>query len=156
MVARMIITLTLAALLVELSPANSSSNSGTRLTPSNVRTQRLDFVIHAEKIGVLTRFMVSVQNPTTAKPPTLAGYLLLLDGKTKLASCPVAPAKKPKNVVYEFLVNNKHLAQSRFLLEENDARKKGVPVAEQYWFYLQDFALAKVSATTAPGAEGRE
>ncbi len=147
MVQRTLIALTLLVVTVELSPATPSS-PGTRLTPANIKTHPLDFVIHAEKIGALTRFMVSVQRPAEQNPPAMAGYLLIVDGKTKLASCPVAAAKQPKNLVYEFLVNTNHLEKSRFLLEEADAKKKGVPAADLYWFYLEDFALAQVSSSS--------
>jgi len=154
MVKRPLITLTLLALMVELSPATTvvPEGPGTRLTPGNIKTHPLDFVIHAEKIGVLTRFMVSVQRPTAQKPPAMAGYLFIVDGKTKLASCPVAAAKQPKNIMYEFLVNTKHLEKSRFHLEETDAKKMGVPMADLYWFYLEDFARAQVSSSTGLGA----
>src|SRR5947207_398353 len=145
MVKRALIALMFLAVLVELSPATPSA-PGTRLTPGNIKTQPLDFVIHAEKIGVLTRFMVSVQRPANPNPPAMAGYLQIVDGKTKLASCPVAAAQQPKNIMYEFLVNTKHLEKSRFLLEEMDAKKIGVPTADLYWFYLEDFALAQVSS----------
>jgi hypothetical protein len=151
MVQRALISLMLLAVVVELSPATPVS-SGTRLTPANIKTQPLDFVIHAEKIGVLTRFLVSVQRPTPPNPPAMAGYLLIVDGKTKLASCAVAPAQQPKNVVYEFLVHSKHLQKSRFLLQEVDAKKIGVPNLETYWFYLEDFALAQISSSTGTPA----
>jgi hypothetical protein len=156
MIRRLLIAFVPLVVAVHLSPntdgaiSNAISNPGTRLTPANIKTQSLDFVIHAEKIGALTRFMVSVQHPVAMNPPAMAGYLLLVDGKTKLASCPVAPAKQPKNVVYEFLVNNKHLGQSRFLLEEKGTKNKGVPPADLFWFYLEDFALAKVSSSVEP------
>lgn len=145
MMKRALFSLLVLSLLVELTPATSTS--GTRLTPANLKTQPLDFVIHAEKIGTLTRFMVSVQRLPDKKAPAMAGYLVVVDGKTKLASCPVAGAKQPKNVMYEFLVNNNHLQQSRFLLEETEAKKMGLPPGSAYWFILEDFALVKASST---------
>jgi hypothetical protein len=82
----------------------------------------------------------------------MAGYLLIVDGKTQLASCPVASQKQPEKVLYEFMVSSKHLEKSRFLLEEKDLKKQGIPLTGRFWFFLEDFALAQISTTPTQAA----
>ncbi len=115
----------------------------TQLTPRQLQEEtRLAFQVKAEDTPTGKRFRVSVAPKHAELSPFLEANLVIFDGESEVASCPVANTGKGKLAQYEFTVAPKYLAKSKFIFANmaHDAQGRPMPAGDFYWFCLADFA----------------
>ncbi len=120
-----------------------ADSPGTRLTKENIGEQPLRIIVGTEELANDSiRFTVSVQRKQAKAPPGLSAWLSVFDREAQVINCQIAGGNREGAAVYEFIVARKYLGKSKLLLEETDARQRGLPQGEVYWFYLQDLMPA--------------
>jgi hypothetical protein len=144
------VQIAVVAVLVSIAPLHAASTY-TQLTPATVDEPSRSFTITVDRFqddkkGVYLRFNVAVKTKPGETPlsPFLATELEVFDGDAVVSSSLLQGTERGGGLLYSFLVAEKYVAKSKFTFGEILRAPNGEPLpsANNYWFYLQDFAPA--------------
>ena len=130
-----------------------AGRTSTQLTKENIDEQPFAFTIEVTggaKEGQGTRFQVTVR-PKGNRMAAQSRYVASLhieDGKSLIASCPVAATTKDGTLSYSFFVTKPYLKDSRFTFGEEVGRGQEWSSGRYYSAILEDFAYEQNSGQT--------